>query len=102
MQQVVRRHWQPPFGHDPREVLRAVLLATVLTANGVLVAAAQAQENYPNKPIRIVVGFTAGGPADITKRVVEAPAVLLTISARASALRMADRPLTAKTGVRVP
>ena len=39
---------------------------------GVLVAcaAAQAQSSYPDKPIRLVVGFTAGGPTDVPARAI--------------------------------
>lgn len=32
-------------------------------------AAAQAQGDYPNKPVRLIVGFTPGSSADITARV---------------------------------
>ena len=38
-----------------------VLLASVATAHA---------QNYPSKPTRIVVGFTAGGPSDIVARIV--------------------------------
>ena len=35
-----------------------------------LVAAfANAQSDYPNKPIRIVIGYAAGGPTDIVGRI---------------------------------
>ena len=35
-------------------------------------SAAQAQAPYPSKPIRLVVGFAAGGPSDIIARVIGA------------------------------
>jgi len=42
-------------------------LPLVLTA---LAAAPAAAQNFPAKPVRIVVGFTAGGPTDIVARTV--------------------------------
>ena len=47
-------------------VLR-VLLAAVWLVSGVALASA---ESYPNQPVRIVVGFTAGGPTDAIARIV--------------------------------
>lgn len=47
-------------------VLR-VLLATLWLASGIGAVTAQ---GYPNRPVRIVVGFTAGGPTDAIARIV--------------------------------
>jgi len=52
-------------------ILRGVTLATAF-ATGIAVTAAQgiaqAQQNYPTRPVRIVVGFSAGSATDITAR----------------------------------
>jgi tripartite-type tricarboxylate transporter receptor subunit TctC len=46
--------------------LRAVLAAAWLLAG----AAAASAENYPSRPVRVVVGFPAGGPTDAIARIV--------------------------------
>jgi tripartite-type tricarboxylate transporter receptor subunit TctC len=52
--------------YSRRDTLRFALAATALTAAG---GGAQA-ETYPSRPARIIVGFPAGGPQDITARLI--------------------------------
>ncbi|MGG5822079.1 Bug family tripartite tricarboxylate transporter substrate binding protein [Falsiroseomonas sp. HW251] len=55
--------------HDPRR--RRLLLTTgALSAAAILPGAARAQDRYPNRPVRIVSQFAAGGPADIIARMI--------------------------------
>jgi len=48
---------------------RLGLLALILLLGAVADNTARAQGDYPNKPIRLVIGFTPGSVADITARV---------------------------------
>ena len=52
-----------------RLIRQACVAAAMVAA---LTGAAQAQSDYPNRPVRIIVGFIAGSAADITARVVGA------------------------------
>jgi tripartite-type tricarboxylate transporter receptor subunit TctC len=45
-------------------LLETFVVAFTLTCSGAI-----AQENYPSRPIRMVVPFAAGGPTDIVARV---------------------------------
>ena len=53
-------------------IARVVLLAGTLGAALTASSAALSQSGYPNRPIRILVGFAPGGPSDIISRVVGA------------------------------
>src|SRR4028119_678807 len=45
-------------------------LLTLATALGLGMGAAQAQGNFPQRPITMVVPFAAGGPTDVIARIV--------------------------------
>ena len=53
-----------------KQFLRGLIRAAcgVLACVGLLVPTAQAQAPYPNKPVRILVGFSAGGATDVIAR----------------------------------
>jgi tripartite-type tricarboxylate transporter receptor subunit TctC len=51
---------------------RLACVLTVVAGLGMTAGNAQAQADYPNKPIRLVVGFTAGGISDVLGRALAA------------------------------
>jgi tripartite-type tricarboxylate transporter receptor subunit TctC len=57
--------------HRLRKVVALFAAISALIGYSVL-APAQAQTNYPERPVKLVVGFAAGGPTDILGRVIGA------------------------------
>ncbi len=52
-----------------RSIRRLVLLTAGLLGSVGLQTPSLAQGDYPNKPIRLIVGYSAGGPTDVLARV---------------------------------
>jgi tripartite-type tricarboxylate transporter receptor subunit TctC len=50
-------------------LLRAALFSLVVLANLAADAAPAAAADYPNRPVRWLIGFSAGGPVDIVARI---------------------------------
>jgi tripartite-type tricarboxylate transporter receptor subunit TctC len=57
--------WRRVFGDVMDRLLRASALALALA----LVGANAGAQDYPNRPVKIIVPFAAGGPADVYARV---------------------------------
>jgi tripartite-type tricarboxylate transporter receptor subunit TctC len=51
-------------------MVRSVALLTTALAASLALIPAQAQDGYPNKPIKLLVGYAAGGGTDITARLI--------------------------------
>ena len=58
-----------PAAPDRRQALRNLLFAA-LAATGLATAPAQAADDWPSKPIKIIVPYTPGGSTDIVTRIV--------------------------------
>src|SRR3954468_3022680 len=51
--------------------MRFVRALTVLAAAALLMpGTVNAQEPYPNKPVKVIVPFAPGGPSDVTARII--------------------------------
>ena len=56
--------------HPVRALLRISLAFSTLAVTCALFTHSARSEEYPNRPVRIVLGFAAGGPTDILSRII--------------------------------
>jgi len=52
---------------------RRTLLAAGMAAPAMLPASTRAQSNWPDRPVRLIIGFPAGGPTDFPGRLLQEP-----------------------------
>lgn len=62
-----------PYQRTPSQPTRRLLGAVVCAAASLLIPAAAMADTWPNKPIKVVVNFPAGGAADQIARAVSQP-----------------------------
>lgn len=60
----------PQFGHIAATVRMITLASAAMLITSLGARAADNVANYPNKPIRVVIGFSAGSSVDISARVI--------------------------------
>jgi len=60
------------MARNDRSLHAAVKFGALVLAFALTYGAAKADEHYPNRPVRIVVSFSAGGPTDIVGRIIGA------------------------------
>lgn len=65
------------FAPQTHRLERRAALKTMAAGAAALALPAWAQASYPTKPLRLVVGFSAGGPTDVVARIVGARLALL-------------------------
>jgi tripartite-type tricarboxylate transporter receptor subunit TctC len=84
---------------QPRRIPVNALLRVLCTCLGLVIAAnAHAQDTFPDKPIRFLTGFAAGGPTDLSVRALAAasarilgqPVVVQNMPGAGGTLAMAD------------
>ena len=52
-----------------RKILGGLLLMAAIVGLSLQTQAVQAQNNYPSQPVRVLIGFAAGGPTDVIGRI---------------------------------
>jgi tripartite-type tricarboxylate transporter receptor subunit TctC len=68
----VKRQWNELIRFCSRHSAKALTWLGALLATLALTCAAASADEYPSKPVRIVVSFAAGGPTDIVGRIIGA------------------------------
>src|SRR5687768_3937325 len=63
-------YWRLPAKTPRRRAPMRTLIAAGFTALALASAPAIAQSDYPNRPVKLVIGFGAGGSTDIVGRIV--------------------------------